>query len=223
MNIINELTTKGILLTQVSTKKLGIDLNGDKQIQDNEVIPDTNGNGQQDESEVLDFIVHNVRLMPKIIFKEKALDQLGFALAKQGCHPLSAEGIYYLPHGYKYEPPTGVETPSVFFDKQGRITEIWFGPAAITIDALPVLGETQARAVYYNAEGSITGVTLSEFRDITLPRGYTALVSEIHFNPSENMIRVHLEKPCEIKVNGTDQTAKYIIEFDDNGNIIAAE
>ncbi len=66
MTVINELSTKGVLLQQANTRLLGVDMNGDKVIQDQEVIPDFNQNGTQDLNDILSFIVNNVRQMPII-------------------------------------------------------------------------------------------------------------------------------------------------------------
>ena len=73
MTMINELLNKGVLQYQAGTKLLGVDLNGDKVIQDNEVVPDTNNNGKQDLTEILDFIVNNVKQMPLIKIVQKTV------------------------------------------------------------------------------------------------------------------------------------------------------
>jgi len=60
-NIINDLTNKRIILEQQSTKKLGVEYNGKKGIQDEELIEDLNGDGIIQGEEALAFIVNNVR------------------------------------------------------------------------------------------------------------------------------------------------------------------
>jgi len=66
MTIINRLQQERVLITQRTTGRLGVDLDQDGSLQNNEIIPDDNKNGKADLREVLDFIVNNVTSMPTI-------------------------------------------------------------------------------------------------------------------------------------------------------------
>jgi len=61
MSIMGDLRVAGIILPQQNTGKLGTDLNEDSKISNEELIPDSNGDGKIQTSEALEFIVNNVR------------------------------------------------------------------------------------------------------------------------------------------------------------------
>ncbi len=71
--LITELKSVGVILQKENSNKIYVDLNGDKKIQEKELVPDLDGNGTITSREVLEFLVNNVSSMPIIDRAERAL------------------------------------------------------------------------------------------------------------------------------------------------------